>query len=271
MNLRLELTKSLHKGNSELSEAIQKGDNKKSLFYEAILTKYNGEYSQDLPMQKSYAAFFDRYYQAIEQTSPTLTLPVQTQSPLLIGNGSKSVLESHLTLHATYGVPYLPGTALKGLAAHYCRRELGRQQLGNKFLSDGDYYQVLYGSTKVASSVIYYDALPVANGLADLLKLDVITPHHQKYYQVGNGEKGKKPAPRDDDSPIPLPLLSVQGSFMLALGWNREPRDPAAQEWMEIAKQILLQALELEGLGGKTNAGYGRIISGAIEREGAER
>ena len=159
------------------------------------------------------------------------------------------MLETHLTLHATYGVPYLPGTALKGIAARYFRR----------YLDDNAFSQVLYGNKDAAANLGYYDALPVADQLADLIQLDVLTPHHQKYYQTGES------APRDDDSPNPVQFLSVQGKFQVALGWNGNPDDPAAQEWLEISRQILLQALEQEGLGGKTNAGYGRIVG---DREG---
>lgn len=39
-----------------------------------------------------------------------------TESPLILGLGAKGTLETALTLHPLYGFPYLPGSALKGIA-----------------------------------------------------------------------------------------------------------------------------------------------------------
>src|SRR5207302_10163433 len=52
---------------------------------------------------------------------------------MIIGLGDESVLETAITLHRTYGVPYIPGSALKGLAAAYVRQRLGEAwQKGSK-------------------------------------------------------------------------------------------------------------------------------------------
>ena len=44
---------------------------------------------------------------------------------MIVGLGSESVLETSITLHRTYGVPYIPGSGLKGLAANYAHKFLG--------------------------------------------------------------------------------------------------------------------------------------------------
>jgi CRISPR-associated protein Cmr6 len=48
------------------------------------------------------------------------------QGRLIVGLGGDNVLETGLTLHHTYGVPLIPGNALKGLAAHYCDQVWGQ-------------------------------------------------------------------------------------------------------------------------------------------------
>ena len=56
-------------------------------------------------------------------TSFSLATPGGTR--LIIGLGGESPLETGLTLHHTFGVPIIPGSAIKGLAAHYCDQVFG--------------------------------------------------------------------------------------------------------------------------------------------------
>ncbi|MDR1621244.1 MAG: hypothetical protein LBS00_02590, partial [Synergistaceae bacterium] len=44
---------------------------------------------------------------------------------MIIGLGVSNVLEAGLTLNPIYGAPLIPGSALKGLAAHYCSKVWG--------------------------------------------------------------------------------------------------------------------------------------------------
>jgi CRISPR-associated protein Cmr6 len=44
---------------------------------------------------------------------------------LLLGHGNASATEVGLTVHRTWGVPFLPGSAIKGLLAHYVDATLG--------------------------------------------------------------------------------------------------------------------------------------------------
>lgn len=54
-----------------------------------------------------------------------------TGGRMIIGLGGENVLETGLTLNHTYGTPMIPGTALKGLAAHYCHKAWGEQMSGS--------------------------------------------------------------------------------------------------------------------------------------------
>ena len=46
---------------------------------------------------------------------------------MIVGLGCDSVLETGITLHHTYGTPIIPGSALKGLASHYCHTVWGQE------------------------------------------------------------------------------------------------------------------------------------------------
>ena len=50
---------------------------------------------------------------------------LSTAGRLIVGLGSENVLETGIRLHHTYGLPIIPGSAFKGLAAHYCHEAWG--------------------------------------------------------------------------------------------------------------------------------------------------
>nr|WP_269669546.1 type III-B CRISPR module RAMP protein Cmr6 [Paenibacillus sp. GSMTC-2017] len=177
----------------------------------------------------------------------------ESTSNLWIGTGSHSILDTMLSLHRIYGVPYIPGTALKGVAAHYCHSYLGLQN--EKFLQGGEWYTILFGSQDQQSFIYYYDAFPTPETVAASLRRDIMTPHHTEYNMSSAGQA--RNAPRDDDSPVPHLFMSAKADFNVML--SCENNDDAGREWLNAAKRILIQAIQQEGVGGKTNVGYGRF------------
>ncbi|WP_417913299.1 type III-B CRISPR module RAMP protein Cmr6 [Candidatus Electronema sp. TJ] len=47
------------------------------------------------------------------------TFTMQTETKLLIGRGTPSVFEQGISLHPLFGLPFLPGSAIKGVTAHW--------------------------------------------------------------------------------------------------------------------------------------------------------
>lgn len=176
------------------------------------------------------------------------------ENRMIIGLGSDNVLEAGLTLHHTYGVPYIPGSAVKGICAHYCN-ELGKSlgddyKIGEKDRKTGVIYQILFGDTKQAGMIRFHDALIVPDSLKDCLKDDVMTPHHSDYY----GAKDET-APTDFDSPVPVTFLSVSGKFLFVI--SSDDVTDTGKKWIEFVWKLLDGALANKGIGGKTNSGYG--------------
>lgn len=200
----------------------------------------------------AYLKFFDRWRAALTASGAIIVREATVQGRLSIGLGGEGVLETAITLHHTYGIPYIPGSALKGLAANYARNRLNKDDWNTK----SDAYKVMFGETDSAGYVTFFDALYVPNsgrkngGKAQALWPDVITVHHPKYYQ------GDQP-PADWDSPTPVPFLSATGTYLLAIG------GPA--DWVEKAFEILACALAKEGVGAKTSSGYGRMTIDGME------
>ncbi|GEM88338.1 type III-B CRISPR module RAMP protein Cmr6 [Meiothermus granaticius] len=191
------------------------------------------------------------YRTAFERWKATLKgaiwLEATTRTPLAIGLGNASPIENGLALHHTYGTPYLPGSALKGLL----RRVAGRYGLTERekavLLGEvPDPKREIQGN---AAYLVYWDGwLDPASSVP--FQPDVITVHHQNYY----GSKGEV-WPTDFDDPNPVAFLSVKPGvkFCIPISCPAE----GAEDWPYKAAEMLGWGLENLGLGSKTNAGYG--------------
>jgi len=206
-----------------------------------------------------YKKYFERY-EALLASRPglTYTMTGKTQNRLSVGLGANAVLETSITLHHTYGVPYIPGSALKGLASSYAAKHLEDQDSWKRSFSGGKtergvLQKLIFGDTSESGLVIFYDALPKPGDFH--LDADVITVHHPDYYQGG-----KKP-PADWDSPTPVPFITARGTFRFYLGLVPLPEGEVekGRKVLELAALLLKKALEEEGVGAKTTLGYGRI------------
>jgi len=197
---------------------------------------------ESLRVDEIYIAFFTRWEETLRGNGiePKYARVVNR---LAVNLGAESVLETNIALHHTYGVPYIPGSALKGLAAHFTA-----EYLGVDWEKGSTAYQYLFGDTDHAGHVTFFDALYVPKTGVDKKPLwkDVITVHHPEYYTTGT-----KP-PADWDTPNIIPFLTATGVFLIALAGDKE--------WVKGAYEILKLALEKAGVGAKTNSGYGRMI-----------
>lgn len=190
-----------------------------------------------------YGEFLSRWRAALTAPgSETEIRPARALARVIVGLGAESVIETAITLHRTYGVPYLPGTSLKGLAASYARQRLDPKEW-DPSLEKGA-YQTLFGTTDESGYVTFHDALPTSSVR---LKRDVMTVHHADYYMSGTVP------PADWDAPNPVAFVTVApgAEFLVAIS--------GPPEWRQAAYEILALALEEYGIGGKTNAGYGRL------------
>jgi CRISPR-associated protein Cmr6 len=214
-----------------------------------MLAAINAAIHQDV--QDLYRCAFDRWKASL----PSEPAPIElaTQGRLIVGLGSENVLETGIRLHHTYGMPIIPGSALKGLAAHYCDQAWGPSD--EKFRKSGLYHQLLFGKTDDSGCIVFHDSWYVPGSEEEPLKLDVMTPHHSGWNKVENPEP-----PTDFDSPIPVPFLSVAGRFLISVSWHG-PEHKEAIAWTNLAMDILRNALFDWGVGGKTSSGYGRLQS----------
>ncbi len=189
----------------------------------------------------SYKKFFENWKAALEEFGARIQ-PAKVINRLAISMGEDNTLETSIALHHTYGVPFIPASALKGLASNFASKNLG-----NEWKKESVAYNAVFGSQEDAGFVTFFDALYIPGSTAEdrMLIPDVITVHHADYYQ------GAAP-PADWDGTVVIPTLTAVGTYLLALS--------GPEGWVEQAYKILELALEHEGIGAKTNSDYGRMV-----------
>lgn len=181
----------------------------------------------------------------------------------LIVNQAGGILENAgLCLHRHFNAPYIPGSALKGVARHaaWCawndekddvrKKELAMEiadifgyPTGDKGL---DSYLAVHGlDARRSGSVCFMPAIPETTAR---LVVDIVNCHHMKYY---SGNKKFRNA-GDVEKPVPnfFPAVESGNRFVFTLVPQRGTSAERARAW-------LLEALTVNGVGAKTAAGYG--------------
>lgn len=177
---------------------------------------------------------------------------IKIRGRVVCGIGIASILQNGLALQRTWGMPIIPGSSLKGIAAARAnsRADAGWHGPAAPGQPASEYHRALFGDVAGAGVVTFHDAWwQPTDERPQPFALDVITPHHVDYYT-----KTGDAAPADWDSPSPNPLLTVCGTFFTAL--------VGPSEWLDLAEDLLRSALDQDGVGAKTAAGYGRADLG---------
>lgn len=204
----------------------------------------------DLPAGEFYANAFARWSRLTEDAQRFRQVRLALKSRLFIGMAGGGALETGCAISHSHGMPYIPGSSLKGVVSHHAREQLGKE--GRAAMRE------LFGSEPttdrpagLAGLVYFHDAWWVPEPPASPFVQEVVTTHHMQYY----GEGGKQPA-TDFDSPVPNTQIAVQGAFLFVL------EGPCA--WLGLAEDMLVDALHTRGIGAKTRAGYGFFKREAI-------
>ena len=158
---------------------------------------------------------------------------------MVIGLGGEHVQETSMTLDHVYGIPYIPGSAFKGVVRSWVIQENfnNDEELAMK---DADFLKV-FGSPKSAGKVQFLPAYPIDNVL---LSLDIMNPHFPEYY---TGSK----LPTDTQDPKPINFLTVVETLFRFIFLSKDQSLKILVEgWVD-------SALRGKGLGAKTAVGYG--------------
>jgi CRISPR-associated protein Cmr6 len=254
--------------------SAQRGDSIDALEKERIIDAVCGS-----RVPEFYARAFEAWREAV---SDAYSWTFKLTSRLLVGHAEPSATGIGLTLHPTYGVPWIPGSAIKGLLSHHLGlsddewRGVGYAVEGDApvtlgdgmpFRAPGKWSRALFGAPPTprqsdeppndTQGLVHFDDAWLVPTDGDVLVPDVLTPHQKRYYDGKvDHEKPWSGKPVDWDDPNPVGFVTVKPGvqFLFSIGFTR-----GAECWAKLAFSHLRDALRDRGLGAKTSAGYGRF------------
>ena len=171
---------------------------------------------------------------------------------IVVGLGGEHVQETNMTLDHVYGIPYLPGSAFKGVVRswviqeHFCNDE----NLATRDIEVGDSptltqkkedFFAVFGSQKSSGKVQFFDVLPAQSVR---FELDIMNPHFFDYYRGTT-------FPTDDQKLIQIYFLTLRNLSFRFLMHAETARS------LQLAKDWFNEAVANRGFGAKSAVGYG--------------
>lgn len=207
-----------------------------------------------------------------------VTFEATLGSRMMVNLAGGVVENAGIALDRCFGLPLIPGSALKGISRvqalweiHEAKGEEKLRLLRAAMLLLGYGAHDLRGdfgwaggpqyAADIANEIGAQDFkgcacfLPAYPTTTPTLVVDMVNPHYPEYYS------GRRQRAEDNESPIPnyFPAVEAGSSFGFAVLLNRVPpvASLAATDLLKQAKEWLESAVTRKGVGAKTAAGYG--------------
>jgi len=228
---------------------------------------------------------------------------LKTAYRLVIGAGYPSFIENGFLFHHVYGIPYIPGETLKGLAravfilsvveamkgkfdpskieevlSEEAEKEISEEakgilhQIPEKINIILDNYTIenpvetfrkIFGSKERIGQVIFFDAYPVDFNPSEHFEADIMNSHYGDYYQSGK-------APTDWLNPNPIHFLALKEGILFEFNLGLAPLEPLEDNeeklLLETARRLLEVGLKNFGVGNKKRKGYGCFSDKTVGR-----
>jgi len=287
----------------QIKELLSQVDNPALLFNKLLALQYTEQISQSQDVRKiEYIRSFTKILERKEHSKPTKldgirqeNFRLKTAYRLVIGAGYPSFIENGFMFHHVYGIPYIPGETLKGLARTVfilsvaeavkeatklskIEEELSEeaegisQQIPKKISIILDDYTIenpvetfrkIFGSKKRRGQVIFFDAYPVEFNPSEHFEADIMNSHYGDYYQSGK-------APADWLSPNPIHFLALKEGIDFEFSLGLAPLEPMEDNeeklLLETARKLLEVGLKNFGVGNKKRKGYGWFSDKTVGR-----
>lgn len=210
------------------------------------------------PAVSAWRVGFERWQRDLVSKIPLRrALVVETVTRLMLHpNSNGSVTDGAVLLHHTWGVPYLPGSALKGVTRHHLERSgVDEKTLRALF---GEVPESSKGGDARAGMIEFHDAMwipeaPLGSSTWSPLALDVVNPHASGYYTG-------RSAPTDREEPVPTHRLTVSRGTRFLVAIEGIGDADVMRPWLdEVVDRGLAPAFAETGIGAWGRAGYGRM------------
>lgn len=171
----------------------------------------------------------------LEGFNTLIDTTLETSNRMVCGLGASSVLETSITLHHIWGVPYIPASSFKGVCREVAFWKLVEERnikldnledqkeqkrfedfqkefYGELYINDCNdikifAYQLLFGAQDFKGLLLFLDIYPdLKDCNNNILEMDIMNPHYSEYY---NDQEGKTP-PGDWENPVPIFFLTVK-------------------------------------------------------------
>lgn len=172
---------------------------------------------------------------------------------IVVGFGNHSIYETSMAYHHTYGIPYLPGSSIKGCFKSYMSQiEMEDKDPLIDFIFGNDSDK--YGHQ---GNVIFFDSFPSEGNVVK----DIINPH----YDYQNLDFS------DSIEPVPITFLALEKPkflFRMVVNYNydslkKDLKDKLLKRFgndISLKKEIVYRFNEMliyHGVGAKSSVGYG--------------
>jgi CRISPR-associated protein Cmr6 len=234
----------------------------------------------------------ERCFDAVALSENTLRLEAQSIAPFTTGLGNEHPLENGFAFLNPYGLPYLPGSGVKGVLRQAARelasgdwgetrgwdeelphpKSLSQRErdfplspanrMGGEGLSVVD---ILFGlepkngdTEQLRGALTFWDVIPQIKG--DSLMVEIMTPHQKHYYQDGQ-------SPHDSGQPTPISFLTVPPGSGFAFHVQCDlahlkrisPELATDGQWKKLIEAAFEHAFQWLGFGAKTAVGFGAM------------
>lgn len=237
-----------------------------------------------------------------------LQLDALAVAPFTTGLGNEHPLENGFAFLNPYGLPYLPGSGVKGVLRQAARELASGDWAEAKGWSEDERYPLMQGdgekrrpvldkrkqpvllsmldvlfgretlggeSEHLRGALVFWDVVPQI--CSDSLAVEIMTPHQSHYYQ-GKAHAGSA-NPHDSGQPNPISFLSVPpgSKFVfhvqcdLARLTRLAPDLAQNHKWKALLEAAFAHAFQWLGFGAKTAVGYGAMQEDPAARAEREK
>ena len=252
--------------------------------------------ANDKRVMEALAVRQSQAFSVCAAASASLRLDALATAPFTTGLGNEHPLENGFAFLNPYGLPYLPGSGIKGVLRQ-AARELASGDWGEAHgwsnaktipLMQGEsdkrravldknkqpvmltLLDVLFGrestngeTDHLRGALSFWDVIPQIKG--DSLAVEIMTPHQRHYYQ-GKAHAGSA-TPHDSGAPNPITFLTVPPGSGFAFHVvcdsahlaRHAPELAAGERWKTLLTHAFEHAFKWLGFGAKTAVGYGAM------------
>ncbi len=240
----------------EHQERSFRDDNKRTALNKAIiLTAKDRHMMAELLTRQSAVA------EALADPGGLLTYDAISIAPFSTGLGNEHPLENGFSFLNPYGLPYLPGSGVKGVLRQ-AARELASGQWGDSHGWTTEVIAAFFGkedsNNAQRGSLSFWDVIPQI--ITGALEVEVMTAHQSHYYQ-------NKDSPHESGTPVPINFLTVppKAEFTFHVQCDVPFLTKLLPElvedvvWKRLLQAAFEHAFDWLGFGAKTAVGYGAM------------